>query len=194
MILTAYASILGLFMLYYHAIDSNLFYAHFINKTTGEVFESGYITVIKYLINKYYAFFAAIVLMATIAITLFLFLSYHLTLISQNLTTNEKSKRSKMIKYMNLIKDTLVQVGKHKEITLKKEKIELSKEEIENYKHIIFHGNYLLTLEPEFDLSTLSEEGINKFYHFADIALHMFKKNTYYIGFWPYLKNIINGI
>lgn len=80
MILTTYAFILGVFILYYYIELNNLHKARFMynlykisNKTTEEVIEATNWTVYKFVIARNYAFFSSLVLLVSISITLFFF-------------------------------------------------------------------------------------------------------------------------
>lgn len=78
-------------------------------------------------------------MLITIAITLLLFSAYHLMLIAQNLTTNEKTKKGKLIKFMNLVKNTLNSLVQAKKIDISKIKqTELTNEDIVKFKEIVF--------------------------------------------------------
>ena len=83
------------------------------------------------------------VMLLTVAITLTLFSYYHLYLISLGVTTNEKSKRGKLGKFMRLIMDTLKGLSKTKGYDLTKGQNEkLSDEDIIRFKNIAFKSNY----------------------------------------------------
>jgi len=112
----------------------------------------------KYVISKNYIFFASNVLLITIGITLLIFSFYHFNLLRLNLTTNEKIKRDKMIKYMIIIKDTMKNLylsGEFKEADNTKKrnfvveydkesnKINLSKEDEKKYDDIVFNSKAL---------------------------------------------------
>ncbi len=144
-VLCAYSGILGLAILYDYTIRRNLLNAQFINKATNEVVKSSYATVIKYVIFKNYAFFSAIVMLITISITLFIFCCYHLYLISVGLTTNESSKRGKLIKFMKMIKQTLKALCKENKVDISNFKNEdLGKEDFERFKKIAFKSNHFI--------------------------------------------------
>jgi hypothetical protein len=82
-------------------------------------------------------------MLITITVTLVLFIGYHIWLISHNMSTNEKTKQGKMIKYMHLIRDTLKALAKEKGYDYnKKEKELLSNEDIERYKNIAFNSKF----------------------------------------------------
>ena len=49
-------------------------------------------------------------------------------------------------------------------------------------------------LDPEFDLSTLSQDEVLQFYKFAENAIILYKRNVYFKGFWQNLYNIMNGV
>jgi hypothetical protein len=84
-------------------------------------------------------------MLVTIAITLLIFCGYHLYLIYLNLTTNEKSKRSKLLNFMSLIKETLKGLNKEKghEIDFSKS-VKLSDDDIQKYKQIAFKSSNLI--------------------------------------------------
>jgi hypothetical protein len=172
-----------------------------VNKSTNEVVDADYLTVYKYVIFKNYAFFSCIVLLITIAITLFVFTIYHLHLINLNVSTNEKSKKAKLIKFMKLIMDTLKGLSKEKEYDLSQyQNVTLGKDDIVKYKNIAFKSKNRIIimlkniLDPEFDLASLSYEEVLKFYKFAEHSTILYKRNPYYKGFWKNFKDIINGV
>jgi hypothetical protein len=105
--------------------------------------DADYFIVFKYVINRNYAFFAAVVMLITIAITLSLFFSYHLYLVKLNVTTNEKVKRTRMQKYMDLIIKTINQIIKEKKLDYQQtdNNKELTKEEVDMFKDIAFNSN-----------------------------------------------------
>ncbi len=114
------------------------------NKVTNELFEADYMTVYKYVIFKNYAFFSCLVLLITIAVTLFIFSIYHIHLMSLNLSTNEKSKRAKLVKFMKLIMDTLKGLSREKGYDLSNyQTVILGKEDIAKYKAIAFKSKIL---------------------------------------------------
>ena len=86
-------------------------------------------------------------MLVTITITLTIFSIYHLYLIKLNLTTNEKSKRGKMISYMKLIMDTLTCLSKEKGIDISNyNKIQLTNEDIIRFKTIAFKSKKIILL------------------------------------------------
>jgi hypothetical protein len=110
-----------------------------VNKSTNEVVDADYLTVYKYVIFKNYAFFSSIVLLVTISVTLLVFTLYHLYLVKLNISTNEKSKKGKLIKFMKLIMDTLTGLCREKEYDLSNyTNVELDKDDIVKYKNIAF--------------------------------------------------------
>jgi hypothetical protein len=118
-----------------------------VNKVTNELFEADYMTVYKYVIFKNYAFFSCLVLLITIAVTLFIFSIYHIHLMSLNLSTNEKSKRAKLVKFMNLIMDTLKGLSREKGYDLSiYQTVILGKEDIAKYKSIAFKSKILFRI------------------------------------------------
>lgn len=121
-----------------------VYHINYSNKATNEIVQPSYFTVFQYVIAKNYAFFAANVLLITIAVTLFLFFVYHLTLVYQNNTTNENIKRGRMQKYMNLIKTTLERLMLEREIKYDDsyKAMKLSDDEIKRYKDIAFKRIY----------------------------------------------------
>lgn len=154
-----YAGILGFSILYTYILKNRLFQTRFYNKLTNEHVETSYIVIIKYVMSKNYIFFASNVLLLTIGITLLVFVVYHFNLLRLNVTTNEKLKRDKMIKYMIIIKDTMKNLylsGEFKEAdkTTKRNfineyskesnKIKLTKEEEKKYDDIVFISMMLL--------------------------------------------------
>lgn len=101
-------------------------------------------TVFKYVIFKNYAFFSAIVMLVTIAITLALFSIYHLYLVNLNLTTNEKSKRNKLVKFMHVVKEGLTGLSKEKGYNIGNFiKVNLKEEEIAKFRNLIFKSKFL---------------------------------------------------
>jgi len=136
-ILCAYAGTVGLIILYDYAVRRNLFNAQFINKSTNEVYNSSYMNVFKYVIFKHYAFFSTNVILVTIAITLVAFCGYHCYLVSINLTTNESSKRAKLIKFMKLIRQTLNNLANEKKLNINYQ-INITDEDFVKFKHIAF--------------------------------------------------------
>lgn len=185
MILTAYGAGLGLVLLYYFIVNNNLLKAVFYNKHNDEKVDASYWVVFKYVVGRNYAFFATLVMLIAIAITLIIFLIYHFNLIKMNLTSTERNKQVKAIRYMHLIKQTLLVVCKEK--SFKTSFKELSSEDIIKYKHIAFN-------QPEYDLDQLSEEEVNNFYNFADQSIILYRINPYSKGFYSNLKDIIHGI
>lgn len=150
-----YAGFLGFSILYTFILKNRLFQTKFYNKLTNEHVETSLIVILKYVISKNYIFFASNVLLLTIGITLLIFSLYHFNLIRLNLTTNEKLKRDKMIKYMTIIKDTMKNLylsGEFKEGDNNKKrnfteeyskvsnKIQLTKEEEKKYDDIVFNS------------------------------------------------------
>ena len=157
-ILTLYAGVLGFSILYTYILKNRLFQTKFYNKLTSEQVDNSFIIIMKYVISKNYIFFASNVLLITIGITLLIFSFYHFNLLRLNLTTNEKIKRDKMIKYMIIIKDTMKNLylsGEFKEADNTKKrnfvveydkesnKINLSKEDEKKYDDIVFNSKAL---------------------------------------------------
>lgn len=109
------------------------------------MYEADCWTVARYVIGRHYAFFAANVMLVTISITLGLFLGYHILLIKENSTTNERVKRGRNVKYMDLIYKTLVKVAEQKGFSELKNcdnsnSKKLTDEEVKKFKHIAFNG------------------------------------------------------
>ena len=130
-------------MLYAYIIEHNLLKVKFLNRMTNEVIENTYMTVLKYVINKHYPFFSTNVMLIVIGITLIAFSFYHFYLVLINQTSHEKSKRSRVIKLMKLVMKTLKNLGDFKNFEVDFEKlnekdVKLTKEEIKNYKDIVF--------------------------------------------------------
>lgn len=91
------------------------------------------------MIFKNYAFFSSIVLLITIAVTLLVFTIYHLYLVNLNISTNEKSKKGKLIKFMKLIMDTLTGLCREKQYEISNYRdVILDKDDIAKYKNIAF--------------------------------------------------------
>ena len=144
--------------MYTYILKNRLFQTKFYNKLTSEHVDTSFIIIMKYVISKNYIFFASNVLLITIGITLLIFSFYHFNLLRLNLTTNEKIKRDKMIKYMIIIKDTMKNLylsGEFKEADNTKKrnfvveydkesnKINLSKEDEKKYDDIVFNSKAL---------------------------------------------------
>ena len=113
-ILVTYSGSLGLYLIYNLIIEKKLFKVHFYNPMTNEEINSSYKVVFQYLIYNYYAFIATNIMLIVISITLFVFMCYHLNLIKLNFTNSERNKQVKIIRYLNLIKETLHNMAKKK--------------------------------------------------------------------------------
>jgi len=137
-ILCSYAGVLGFSILYTYILKNKLFHTKFYNKLTNEHVETSNYVIIKYVISKNYIFFASNVLLLTIGITLFIFVVYHINLVKLNLTSNEKLKRDKMIKFMILIKDTMKNLylsGEFRD-AIKPQNNDFTEEYLKRYKSI----------------------------------------------------------
>lgn len=141
-----------------YILKNRLLNTRFYNKLTNEHVETSYVIIIKYAISKNYIFFASNVLLLTIGITLLVFVAYHFNLLRLNVTTNEKIKRDKMIKYMIIIKDTMRNLylsGEFKDADNTKKRnfieeyakesslINLTKEHEKKYDDIVFNSRFL---------------------------------------------------
>lgn len=145
-------------------IKNKLLQTKFYNRLTNQPVESSYLVVLKFIISKNYVFFASNVLLLTIGITLFIFVIYHLSLVKLNLTTNEKIKKDKLIKFMIIIKQTLGNLyqsceykdaginkdSSHKDFKAEYEKdykkINLTKDDFNRFDEIVFNSKRLLLI------------------------------------------------
>lgn len=156
------------------------------------VYEAEWTTVIRYTVGQNYPFFANIVMLITIFVTLALFLSYHVYLIKINLTTNENIKKGRMMKYMDLIKQTLEKLSYERKISIPKTLNQLTIDEIKKFKDLTFNSKIILISfkDPEFSLTQLDNEEVFKFYRFCDDSKIMYTQNIYHKGFLGHLKEI----
>jgi len=120
-------------------------------------------TVMQYLVSYNYPFVASIFLLIVITCILFWFCAFHIYLISQGTTTNERTKRGSSLKFLNLIKksinDYIEEIAKENEegkenpdkadnqesknnmnSNLPSREISLTKEEIDIYYQKLFKG------------------------------------------------------
>ena len=82
-------------------------------------------------------------MLITVGITLILFCLYHLYLVFLNLTTNEKSKRGRLSKFMYIIKETLKGLVKEKSYNIDFSKmVKLSDDEIKKFKQLAFKSTF----------------------------------------------------
>jgi hypothetical protein len=105
-----------------------------------------------------------------VSVFLIFFLYSQFKLLIQNYTSNEKNRQERRIKYMELIKTTLEEIAKRKNIVLKDMK--LNNKEIKRYREIAFK-------KPDTDLEELNEKQINEFYNFTKESIFSFKINPY---------------
>jgi len=127
-------------------------------------------TVFKYLLWKHYFLMATTLMLIFVSFFLFFFLYSQFKLLIQNYTSNEKNRQERRIQYMELIKTTLEEIAKRKNIVLKD--IKLNNKEIKRYREIAFK-------ETDTDLEELNEKQINEFYNFTKESIFSFKINPY---------------
>ena len=169
-ILVTYASILSSAFFYFEIKEKNLFNQLYYEPQTGKKFNATYMTVFKYLLWKHYFLMATTLMLIFVSFFLFFFLYSQFKLLIQNYTSNEKNRQERRIQYMELIKTTLEEIAKRKNIVLKD--IKLNNKEIKRYREIAFK-------ETDTDLEELNEKQINEFYNFTKESIFSFKINPY---------------
>ncbi|KAL4485337.1 hypothetical protein ABPG72_008513 [Tetrahymena utriculariae] len=99
-LLTLYGGIIGILCLYGIVLDSNLLHAKFRIPGSNEVIDANWSIILKYLFYKETMFVFIIILCIIMGITLTLFLLYHFSMVKDNMTTNERIKRSDFISFL----------------------------------------------------------------------------------------------
>ena len=186
-VLVSYASILSGAFFYFEIEEKKLFEQIFFDVNTKQQYQATYITIFRYLLYKNYFFMATSLMLIFMSFFLFFFLYYQFKLLLQNYTSNEKNRQERRIKYIKLIKDSLEQIAKKKNIIL--QEIKLNNKEIKKYREIAFN-------KPDTDLEKLDEKQVNEFHNFTKECIFSFninpyRKNTFLINM---LNKIINNI
>lgn len=179
-LLVAYASTIGIIIIYTFVVDKKLFHAKYYNTLTKTELNASFFIVVRYLLSTHYAFITTNIMLFVIAITLLGFFIYHLNLIRLGFTSTERNKQIKVMRYLRIIRDTLINVAKEKKYNLKEK--ELNENEIKKYKDITFN-------QPDYNLDLINEEELNNFYSFCIQSLIVFKQNPYK---QPFMKNLIS--
>ena len=89
-------------------------------------------------------------MLITISIMLTSFFLYHMFLIYLNLTTNERIKRSKMIKYLNYIQKTAKENIELKQITEGKDVKGIDEDMDQKFREIIFDISNIISFKRKF--------------------------------------------
>jgi hypothetical protein len=181
-LLVAYASTVGIIIIYTFIVDKKLFHAKFYNTVTKTELNASFLIVVRYLLSTHYAFITTNVMLFVISITLLGFLIYHLNLIRLGFTSTERNKQIKVMRYIRIIRDTLIKIAKDKKYNLKER--ELNENEIKKFKDISFN-------QPDYNLDLINEEELNNFYSFCIQSLIVFKQNPYKQNFMKSLISIL---
>ena len=128
-LLVAYASAVGIIIIYTFVVDKKLFHAKYYNTLTKTELNASFFIVVRYLLSTHYAFITTNVMLFVISITLLGFLIYHLNLIRLGFTSTERNKQIKVMRYIRIIRDTLIKIAK---LLTRKEKKNDIKETINN--------------------------------------------------------------
>jgi len=179
-LLVAYASTVGIIIIYTFVVDKKLFHAKYYNTLTKTELNASFFIVVKYLLSTHYAFITTNIMLFVISITLLGFFIYHLNLIRLCFTSTERNKQIKVMRYLRIIRDTLINLAKDKKFNLKEK--ELNENEIKKFKDIAFN-------QPDYNLDSINEEELNNFYSFCIQSLIVFKQNPYK---QPFIKNLIS--
>ena len=179
-LLVAYASAVGIIIIYTFVVDKKLFHAKYYNTLTKTELNASFFIVVRYLLSTHYAFITTNIMLFVITITLLGFFIYHLNLIRLGFTSTERNKQIKIMRYLRIIRDTLVKVAKEKKFNIKEKK--LNENEIKKFKDITFN-------QPDYNLDLINEEELNNFYSFCIQSLFVFKQNPYQ---QPFMKNLIS--
>ena len=98
--LTTYGFVLGICILFHYVDSKRLFENYFVNPQTGEKFAPSWYIILRFVSAEEQMMCSVCILCLIVSIMLYIFYFYHIDLLRQGLTTNERVKMSALRHYL----------------------------------------------------------------------------------------------